>query len=87
MDGHELAIQYRSHAGMPPAACITSGVGTLRARIALVDDTGVRARMTGAWLAQMGWPDVAVVEGALDSEKLMTGAEPKIWLGIDAADV
>jgi rhodanese-related sulfurtransferase len=32
------------------------------ALIALFDDDGVRARMTGSWLAQMGW-DVAVVEG------------------------
>jgi rhodanese-related sulfurtransferase len=32
------------------------------ALIVLFDDDGVRARMTGSWLAQMGW-DVAVVEG------------------------
>jgi rhodanese-related sulfurtransferase len=36
------------------------------ARIALVDDDGVRARMTGAWLRQMGHRDVFVVEGGLD---------------------
>ena len=33
------------------------------ARIALIDDDGVRASMTASWLAQMGW-DVYVVEGA-----------------------
>lgn len=33
------------------------------ARISLLDDDGVRANMTGSWLAQMGW-DVAVVDGA-----------------------
>ncbi len=37
------------------------------ARIVLVDDTGVRARMSGAWLRQMGHRDVFVVEGALES--------------------
>jgi rhodanese-related sulfurtransferase len=31
------------------------------ARIVLFDDDGVRARMTGSWLAQMGW-DVSVVK-------------------------
>ena len=30
-------------------------VGTLRSRVALVDDTGVRARMAASWLVQMGW--------------------------------
>ena len=41
-------------------------VGVRGARIALLDDTGVRARMTGAWLRQMGHRDVFVVEGGLD---------------------
>ena len=39
------------------------------ARIALVDDHGVRATMTASWLLQMGWADVFVVESpALDSK-------------------
>jgi rhodanese-related sulfurtransferase len=33
-------------------------VGTLGARIVLVDDAEVRAAMTGSWLRQMGWNDV-----------------------------
>jgi 3-mercaptopyruvate sulfurtransferase SseA len=33
------------------------------ARIVLLDDDGVRARMSAAWLRQMGQPDVFVVEG------------------------
>ena len=38
------------------------------ARIALVDDNGVRATMTASWLLQMGWREVFVVQGAvLDS--------------------
>ena len=41
-------------------------VAVRNARIVLVDDTGVRARMTGAWLRQMdeGW-EVHVLEGGL----------------------
>ncbi len=40
------------------------------ARIALVDDHGVRATMTASWLLQMGWPEVFVVAGAtLDSKE------------------
>jgi rhodanese-related sulfurtransferase/predicted metal-dependent enzyme (double-stranded beta helix superfamily) len=35
------------------------------ARIALVDDSGVRATMTASWLLQMGWPEVLVVDGGL----------------------
>jgi rhodanese-related sulfurtransferase/predicted metal-dependent enzyme (double-stranded beta helix superfamily) len=34
------------------------------ARLALVDDHGVRATMTASWLLQMGWPEVYVVTGA-----------------------
>jgi rhodanese-related sulfurtransferase len=36
-------------------------VGTLGARIVLVDDREVRAAMTGSWLRQMGWRDVFVM--------------------------
>jgi rhodanese-related sulfurtransferase len=38
-------------------------IGVRHARIALLDDDGVRARMTAAWLRQMGHRDVFVVEG------------------------
>ena len=41
-------------------------VGVRGARIALLDDDGVRARMTGAWLRLMGHRDVFVVADALD---------------------
>jgi rhodanese-related sulfurtransferase len=43
------------------------------ARIALVDDNGVRATMTASWLLQMGWPDVYVVQDGLNG-KLETGS-------------
>ncbi len=47
--------------------------GTLRSRIVLVDDTGVRATMTASWLIQMGWPEVVVLEGGLEGGALETG--------------
>jgi rhodanese-related sulfurtransferase len=36
-------------------------VGTLGARIVLIDDAEVRATMTASWLRQMGWSDVFVL--------------------------
>src|SRR5262249_25117756 len=36
-------------------------VGTLGARIVLIDDLEVRALMTASWLRQMGWQEVAVL--------------------------
>ena len=39
-------------------------IGTLCARIVLVDDAEVRALMTASWLRQMGWQDVLVLSEA-----------------------
>ncbi|AMN39026.1 rhodanese-like domain-containing protein [Rhodoplanes sp. Z2-YC6860] len=36
-------------------------VGTLNARIVLIDDRAVRAIMTASWLKQMGWRDIFVL--------------------------
>jgi rhodanese-related sulfurtransferase len=36
-------------------------IGTLGARIVLIDDAEVRAMMTASWLRQMGWQDVFVL--------------------------
>ena len=41
-----------------------SWLGVWGARVVLVDDTGVRARMTASWLRRMGW-DAVVLEGGL----------------------
>ena len=41
-------------------------VATLRSRVVIVDDTGVRATMTASWLNQMGWPEVAVLDDAFE---------------------
>jgi rhodanese-related sulfurtransferase len=43
------------------------------ARIVLSDDDGIRASMTGSWLAQMGW-QVAIIEG--DEDDWTTGPWP-----------
>lgn len=43
-----------------------SWIAVRNARVVLVDDTGVRARMTAQWLAQMGHRDIHVLEGGLE---------------------
>ncbi|HJU16310.1 MAG TPA: rhodanese-like domain-containing protein [Stellaceae bacterium] len=48
-------------------------LGVWGARVVLVDDTGVRARMTASWLRRMGW-DAAVLDGALDDAEREQGA-------------
>ena len=48
-------------------------VGTLRSRIVLTDDDGVRATMTASWLVQMGWRDAVVLEGGVEDHALATG--------------
>ncbi len=49
-----------------------SWLGVWGARVVLVDDTGVRARMTASWLKRMGW-DVAVLDHALAGAALESG--------------
>jgi 3-mercaptopyruvate sulfurtransferase SseA len=39
-------------------------IGTLGARVVLVDDREVRAAMTASWLRQMGWREVYVFTGS-----------------------
>ena len=63
------------HAGHLPGSAMAPGgqlvqetdswLGVWGARVVLVDDTGVRARMTASWLRRMGW-DAVVLEGGLD---------------------
>jgi rhodanese-related sulfurtransferase len=62
-------------------------VGTLKSRIVLVDDTGVRATMAASWLNQMGWPEVVVLENAFDGVELEKGARKMPVLGFDEAKV
>jgi rhodanese-related sulfurtransferase len=66
-------------------------VGTLGARIVLVDDKEVRAVMTASWLRRMGWKDVFVlVEAGSETgwpENPILGAEPPPELHIDCAEL
>lgn len=56
-------------------------VAVKNARMVLIDDTGVRATMTASWLKQMGWNDVYVLKGALDSDTLAEGKRRPAALG------
>ena len=58
-------------------------IGTLGARVALVDDDGVRATLTASWLRQMGWA-AYVVRGALEAEELVSGSGPAALAGAPA---
>ncbi|MCG8545017.1 MAG: rhodanese-related sulfurtransferase, partial [Alphaproteobacteria bacterium] len=49
---------------------------TLKARIVLADDDGVRATITALWLAQMGWGDIAVLKDGLDGAVAEPAAPP-----------
>ena len=69
-DPAEFAAQHRPGSRNAPGGQLVQGtdqwVAVRGARIALLDDDGVRARMAAAWLRQMGHRDVFVVEGGLD---------------------
>jgi len=63
-------------------------IAVRNARIVLIDDTGVRARMAAGWLRQMGHRDVFVVEGglaALDGMRF-AGASATEAQSVDAID-
>ena len=66
-------------------------VGTLGARIVLVDDKEVRAVMTASWLRQMGWRDVFVLVEAGEEtgwpRTSVLGADPAPELAIDVAEL
>ena len=57
--------------------------GTLRSRIVVVDDDGVRATMTASWLVQMGWRDAVVLAGGLEGHALETGMPDPPVLGLN----
>jgi rhodanese-related sulfurtransferase len=59
-------------------------VGTLRARLVLVDDDGVRATMAASWLAQLGLHEVVVLDGGLLDAPLERGPQPVEVLGLES---
>jgi rhodanese-related sulfurtransferase len=68
-DPAEFAEAHRPGSRNAPGGQLIQGtdqwIAVRGARIALLDDDGVRARMAAAWLRQMGFRDVFVVEGGL----------------------
>jgi rhodanese-related sulfurtransferase len=80
----------RSAPGGQLVQATDSWIGVRNARIVLIDDTGVRARMAAAWLRQMGHHDVFVVEGGLDAVKATGTAPvpvPELAIPVDRVDV
>ena len=59
-------------------------VGTLNARLVLIDDKAVRAVMSAHWLIQMGWTDVHVLEG-LESADMVQGPHRPLVHGLEGA--
>src|SRR6266545_2437787 len=80
-------IEWRAARGGQLVQATDQYVGTLGARIVLVDDAEVRAAMTASWLRQMGWKDVFVL-GEVGHETgwpapTILGAAPPVELRID----
>ena len=62
-------------------------IGVQKARVVLVDDVEVRARMTASWLIQMGWREVYVLEGGLGDGPFETGPDEAAVPEADAVSV
>jgi rhodanese-related sulfurtransferase len=60
-------------------------VGTLNARLVLVDDDGIRSLMTASWLLQLGWSEVYAMPNALAGAALETGPELRQVLSVHEA--
>ena len=67
---------FRHAAGGQLVQATDTYIGTLRSRVVLADDDGVRARLTASWLVQAGWDEVFVLENAHAGQTLQTAAEP-----------
>ncbi len=71
-DPSEYRAGHRKGSANAPGGQLVQGtdnwVGVRGSRIVVIDDTGVRARMSAAWLRQMGHKDVFVADNALGRE-------------------
>jgi rhodanese-related sulfurtransferase len=86
-DPAEFAAGHLPGSRSAPGGQLVQGtdnwVAVRNARIVLVDDTSVRARMTGAWLRQLGRWEVYVLEGGLGGA-LTTAATAPDWASLAA---
>jgi len=73
--GGELIGLYEDH------------IGTMNARVCLVDSEGIRADFVAGWLNRMGWPDVAVLEGGTEGQELVAGTRRDAIPEIDRLEV
>ena len=60
-------------------------VGVRGARIILCDTDGIRARMTGSWLVQLGWE--AYVLDEMSSAPNDIGSQPSFWTESDSGSI
>ena len=88
-DGAEFEAGHLADAKPAPGGQLVQAtdryVGVRGARLVLVDDNGVRAKMTASWLVQMGWDDVYVLTGGLTGAPLVTGPHQPRVFGLDKA--
>lgn len=82
----EFAARHRPGSRNAPGGQLVQAtdqwVAVRGARIAVLDDDGVRARMSAAWLRQMGHRDVFVVEGALEGVEDVPPPGPPVVDGV-----
>jgi len=83
--GHRPGVRHAEGGQLVQATDLY--VGIRNARIVLTDDNGVRATHTAAWLNQIGWLEVYVLDGGLGQGALEKGPEQKAVLGLDEAAV
>ena len=87
-DGPEFEAGHLADARPAPGGQLVQAtdrtIGVRGARLVLVDDNGVRARMTASWLVQMGWDDVHVL--TLDKPGEVTGPHRAHVFGLDDSD-
>lgn len=69
--------------GVQLVQSIDKYVGTRNARIVLIDNYDVRARMTASWLVQAGWPETYVLADPFADTELTVGTAPRHTPGLD----
>jgi len=76
---------WRSAPGGQLVQSADSYVGVRNARIVLMDDDGVRARMTASWLVQMGAGEIYMLKDGARAGERVAGAEEVEVLGLEAS--